>query len=197
MANPENEKPQLYVTVSTDKQRGIQHMEALYEDRNGILLPKRFSSQNHDQPLTYQQISTINGKSQYSSNTVKSGDAKKHNPQFNKDDILEPSSGRKHFGGDDSLTDKYATKEELKTLDTKLSGQFETLMAKMDGKFNTMNAKTDGKFDELNATITGSFKSAKAETESRFSKLEAIQSKWFIGTAIAIVGLVVALLKFF
>lgn len=99
--------------------------------------------------------------------------------------------------GGGTMEDKYATKEELKTLDTKVSGQFETLMAKMDGKFNTMNAKTDGKFDELNATITGSFKSAKAETESRFSKLEAIQSKWFIGTAIAIVGLVVALLKFF
>lgn len=197
MTNSENEKPQFYVTVNTDQQLGIQHIEALYEVRNGILLPKSFSSQNHDQLVPHQQIYTTNGKSQYSINTIKSKDVKKYSSEFNKDDILESSNERAHFGGANSMSDKYATKEELKALDTKVSGQFETLMTKVDGQFNTINAKIDGKFDTLNATMIGGFKTTKAETETRFAKFEASQTKWFIATIIAVVGLVVGILKFF
>lgn len=81
--------------------------------------------------------------------------------------------GGKEQGGGGPMDPKYVTKEELKTLETKIDGQFNT----------------------LNATIKGGFDTAKAETETRFAELEAKQTKWFVVTAIAIIGLVVTLVK--
>lgn len=50
-------------------------------------------------------------------------------------------------GGSDM--DKYVTKEELKTLETKIDGQFNTLNAKLDGNFSLMNER----FSSMNAKI--------------------------------------------
>lgn len=48
--------------------------------------------------------------------------------------IINPSDG-----GDSNMSDKYVTKEELKTLETKIDGQFETLNARIDGKFESLS----------------------------------------------------------
>lgn len=88
-------------------------------------------------------------------------------------DLHTVSDFDEFHSGDDVMDSKYATKEELKTLETKIDGQFNT----------------------LNATIKGGFDTAKAENETRFAELEAKQTKWFVGTAIAIIALVVTLVK--
>lgn len=59
----------------------------------------------------------------------------------------EISSNHGNGGGSDM--DKYATKEELKTLETKIDGQFNALNAKLDGNFGLMNEK----FSSINDKI--------------------------------------------
>lgn len=67
-------------------------------------------------------------------------------------DTIKPA-GQNNGNGDGTMDDRFATKEELKTLETKMDGRFDTMMAKMDGQFNTMNARMDGKFETLNQSI--------------------------------------------
>lgn len=59
-----------------------------------------------------------------------------------------------------------------------------TLSARVDGRFDTLDAKIDGKFDTMSEHI-----------DAKFSALESRQTKWFIATAVAIIGLVVSLVK--
>lgn len=102
------------------------------------------------------------------------GDFRNAHPLPSRDKIKSSKDTQDNpLGGGEAMEKQYATKEELKTLETKI----------------------DGKFETLDATLTGNFKTAKAETESQFSKLEARQTKWFIGTAIAVISIVVALIK--
>lgn len=88
------------------------------------------------------------------------------------DDIIKPEDN--NFGGK-NMDNQYATKEELKTLEAKIDGKFDTLNATVQGGF----ARMDEKFNTQDAKI-----------DSKLEKLKLSQIKWFIGTTIAIVGLV-------
>ncbi|MCT2907388.1 hypothetical protein EFT87_01745 [Schleiferilactobacillus harbinensis] len=52
-------------------------------------------------------------------------------------------------GGGEDMEKQYVTKEELKTLDTKIDGKLNTMSATIDGKLNTMSATINGRFDGL------------------------------------------------
>lgn len=65
-----------------------------------------------------------------------------------------------HGNGGGSGMDKYATKEELKTLETKIDGQFNTLNAKLDGYFKNIDTQfknTDNQFKQVNSKLNWLF----------------------------------------
>lgn len=69
---------------------------------------------------------------------------------FNSGTIRKTNEVSSNYGnGDGSDMDKYATKEELRTLETKIDGQFNALNAKLDGNFGLMNEK----FSSINDKI--------------------------------------------
>lgn len=78
-----------------------------------------------------------------------------------------------HSGGGSDM-DKYATKEELKTLETKIDGQFNTLNAKLDGYFKNIDTQfknTDNQFKQVNSKLNWLFGIIAAVIIAGISKL--------------------------
>ncbi|WP_288531864.1 hypothetical protein [uncultured Secundilactobacillus sp.] len=80
-------------------------------------------------------------------------------------------------GGDMRNEDKYVTHAELNNAIDKLSAKMDLMEAHIDNKFEQINTK----FEAIN---------------TKFADQENKQIKWFLGTAVAIIGLTVSLIKF-
>ncbi|WP_204123172.1 hypothetical protein [Lacticaseibacillus mingshuiensis] len=93
--------------------------------------------------------------------------------------------------GDHSMTEKYVTEDKLRLVEAKIDSKINANNANINGKLGAI----DEKFNTLNETIKGGFKTSEAKIETRFAKLESSQTKWFIGTAVTIIGVVVSLLQ--
>lgn len=80
---------------------------------------------------------------------------------FNSGTIKENNSDyHKKGNGGGSGMDKYATKEELRNLETKIDGQFNTLNAKLDGQFKnteTQFKNIDAQFKHVNSKLNWLF----------------------------------------
>jgi len=73
--------------------------------------------------------------------------------------------------------DKYATKEELKTLEAKIDGQFNTLDAHLDGHFNLIDERfksIDSKLDANHKIQDEHFKSINEKFNSLPDKIKTI-----------------------
>lgn len=85
-------------------------------------------------------------------------------------------------GGDGPMDPKsFATKQELNDTKKDISHQIELLQAHLDTKFETMNTK----FEKINTHFSN------IETQIANSRNTSI--KWYIGTSIAIIGVLIAL----
>lgn len=93
--------------------------------------------------------------------------------------------------GEHSMTEKYVTEDKLRLVEAKIDSKINANNANINGKLGAI----DEKFNTLNETIKSGFKTSEAKIETRFAKLESSQTKWFVGTAVAIIGVVVALLQ--
>lgn len=83
-------------------------------------------------------------------------------------------------GGGRNMDDRYATKQELKILETKIDGQFNTLNAKLDGQFK-LNDKD--------------FKDQKEQISDLKNQLKTAMT-WFLGILGSVIGaLILAGLK--
>lgn len=80
---------------------------------------------------------------------------------FDSDTIRKTNEVSSNYGnGGGSDMDKYATKEELKTLEAKIDGQFNTLNAKLDGYFKNIDTQfknTDNQFKQVNSKLNWLF----------------------------------------
>lgn len=92
--------------------------------------------------------------------------------QISQHDIIKQRDNNGNGGGSDM--DKYATKEELKTLETKIDGQFNTLDAKIDGYFKNIDTQfknADNQFKQVNSKLNWLFGIIAAVIIAGLSKL--------------------------
>ena len=114
--------------------------------------------------------------------------------------------------GEDNMSDKYVTKDELQLQTQLLNSQIDNKICQLDGKidsqskiidekFNTLTSKIDGKFDvvdekinTLNATIEGKFDSLNTKIDSLTKLIWWIMG--IIGTGV-IIAIISAIIKNF
>lgn len=85
-------------------------------------------------------------------------------------------------GGDGPMNpQKYVTQEELKEVKDELSYKLDLLEAHLDTKFETVNTK----FEKGNTSF--------ANVETKIANSKNTSVVWFIGTSLAIIGVLVGL----
>lgn len=90
---------------------------------------------------------------------------------------------------DEMSEDKYITKQEFQNLEDKIDLKITVAVQPLEAKIDNLGTQIDGKFNTLEQKIENMFLKQKVEIQKE--RKENI--KWIVGTAIALVSLVAAI----
>ena len=92
-------------------------------------------------------------------------------------------------GSDEMSEDKYITKREFQILEDNIDLKITVAVQPLEAKIDNLGMQIDGKFNTLEQKIENMFLKQKVEIQKERKEI----IKWIVGTAIALVSLVAAI----